>query len=164
MKRVILALAASGILFSGPVWADIWGTYYNMATFGAGGGADAGGWFNFECAGADSGFETAGQPYFSVRIGEEFIQEQLTLEETTAFWVDDGQSYALPMRLEAGSADNLSYEHSAQTLEEMRDFIAALRRGDRATVWSGQQQLASVALDGSYAALEYVEACVAGEE
>ena len=163
MKKLFPGLGVIGILLVSPAWADKWDTYYNMATFGAGGGADAGGWFNFECADEESGFSTAGQPYFTLRIGEEFNRKKLTPDKTITFWVDDGLSYVLPMRWEAQSTVSLVYDYSAETLEEMQDFIAALRRGDRATAWSGEQQLASVALDGSYAALEFVEGCIAGE-
>ena len=163
MKRLAFGLVA-GILLSGPAVAEKWSTYYNMATFGAGGGSDADGWFNFECAGSDSGFSTAGQPHFTLRIGEGFSRKKLVPEKTITFFVDDGLSYVLPMSPEVQSTVNLVYDHSAETLEEMQYFIAALRRGDRATAWSGSRQLASVALDGSFAALEFVEACIAGED
>lgn len=163
MKRLVFGFWA-GFLLIGPAWADEWSTYYNMATFGAGGGADDGGWMNFECAGSDSGFSTAGQPYFTLRIGQGFSRKKLTLEETITFFVDDGQSYVLPMSLELQSTDNLAYDHSPELLGEMQDFIAALRRGDWVTAWSGQRQLARVALDGSFAALEFVAACIAGED
>src|SRR5690606_28299583 len=89
MKRLVFGFWA-GFLLIGPAWADEWSTYYNMATFGAGGGADDGGWMNFECAGSDSGFSTAGQPYFNLRIGQGFSRKKLTLEETITFFVDDG--------------------------------------------------------------------------
>lgn len=167
MQRLFLALAASGILLASPVRADkadAWDTYFNMATFGAGGGTDAGGWFNFECADEDSGFSSAGQAHFTLRMGEEFAGEKPTPEKAITFFVDDGLSFVLPMSMQAESSVDLYYDYSAETLEEMLDFIAALRRGSRVTVWSGQQQLASVGLDGSSAALEYVEACVAGED
>jgi hypothetical protein len=135
-----------------------------MATFGAGGGSDADGWFNFECAGSDSGFDSAGQPFFSLRIGERFENKKAPLEPMIDIWVDDGQSYLVPMSLEAQSTKSLSYDRNPEFFAEVQDLIAALRRGDRATAWSGERQLASVALDGSFAALEYVAACVAGED
>jgi hypothetical protein len=155
---------SAAVLLIGPAWAGNWSNYYNMATFVAGGGADEGGWFNFECADEESGFSMAGQPFFDVTIGENFYQKKAALEPTIIFAVDDGQSYLLPMRLEQNSTTHLHYDRNPETFPEMQDFIAALRRGNRVTAWSGEQQLASVTLDGSFAALEFVEACVAGED
>jgi len=163
MRLAGLGLLAS-ILLIGPAWADNWSSYYNMATFGAGGGADEGGWFNLECADEESGFSMAGEPFFDVIIGEKFHQKKAALEPMITFVVDDGRSYLLPMNLEQNSTTHLHYDRNPETFPEMQDFIAALRRGNQVTAWSGAQQLASVTLDGSFAALEFVEACVAGED
>lgn len=163
MRLTGFGLLAS-ILLIDPAWAGSWSNYYNMATFVAGGGTDEGGWFNFECADEESGFSMAGQPFFDVMIGEKFHQEKAALKPTVAFFVDDGQSYLLPMNLERDSTTHLHYDRNPETFPEMQDFIAALRRGNQVTAWSGEQQLVSIALNGSFAALQFVEACVAGED
>ncbi len=152
-----------GLLLVNPVAAETWDAYYNMDTFGAGGGTDQEGWFNFECASADSGFSSAEQPFFSMSIGEAFLKQKAALEPRITILVDDGQSYAVPMRFELQSTTTLVNDRDPETFPNVLDLIEALRRGDRATAWSGQRQLASVALDGSFAALDGVAACVAGE-
>ena len=103
---------SAAVLLIGPAWAGNWSNYYNMATFVAGGGADEGGWFNFECADEESGFSMAGQPFFDVTIGENFYQKKAALEPTIIFVVDDRQSYLLPMRLEQNSTTHLHYDRN----------------------------------------------------
>lgn len=164
MFRLLVALVASQVLLAGPVRAEAWDAYYNMATFGAGGGSDAGGWFNFECADEESGFGTAGQAHFSLRMGEDFTKEEFVPVKDIQFWVGDGKSFVLPMSPEADSAIDLKYDYSAETRQEMLWFIEALRQGDGVSAWSDDRQLARVALKGSSAALKDVEACVAGED
>ena len=162
LYRIVLGFVL-GLLLIGPAVAETWGTYYNMDTFGAGGGTDEEGWFNFECASADSGFSFSEQPFFAMGIGETFLKQEATLEPQITIFVDDDQSYVVPMRFELNSTTTLVNDRDPKTFPNVLDLIEALRRGERATAWSGQQQLASVALDGSFAALDGVAACVAGE-
>jgi hypothetical protein len=154
-------LCLAGLLLAGSAAAQEWQTYFNMATFGAGGGSDEGGWLNFECAGDDSGFSTAGEPYIALEVKAGVTLSKKSLGAGPTFWVGDDQSFALPMRLEAGSTTTLAYQYSAATVPEVLHFIAALRGGTSFSATLGNENIASIPLDGSNAALEFIEGCVA---
>lgn len=159
------AFGMAVFLFSvSPSMAQDWGTYFNMATFGAGGGSDTNGWLNFECAGPDSGFSSSGEPFFSIVIGDRFRDEKQDLEPLITIRVDGGKTYAVPMAFDVKSTRVLKNDRRPEIFPEMQALIAGLRTGMQATAWSGTRQLAEVDLTGSFAALEYIAACIAGEE
>lgn len=163
MRRLAASLVA-GALLASPALAQDWGSYFNMGTFAAGGGSDANGWLHFECAGPDSGFSTAGRPHISVRVRDGVELDKKTLAAGVWFWVGDGASYDVPVQLEQGSSTVLVYDYSAQSVPGVLDFIAALRRGERFGLVVGAENVASITLEGSHAALEYVEGCIANAQ
>jgi hypothetical protein len=159
MKAVAAMLAS--MLAVAPASAQEWSAYFNMATFGAGGGSDAGGGLNFECGDKDSGAHNPGRPYMTLRLAEGTELNKKSALEDIVFWVGDGMSFTLPLVLERGSADTLAYVYSPETVPEVLEFISALREGQTFTALQGERRLASVDLEGSAAALQYVEGCIA---
>ena len=159
MKK-LAALGLSVLPLASPAVAQDWDSYFNMGTFAAGGGSDANGWLSLECADPDSGFSSAGRPFLSVTVMSGISLNKKSLADGLAFWVDDGQSYVLPMSLEEGSSTILHYDHSDDSVGEVLDLIEALRKGGNVGLEMGAEFVMRVTLEGSFQALEYVEACI----
>ena len=159
MKRLPASLVAVALLVS-PVPAQDWGSDFNMGTFAAGGGSDANGWLHFECADPDSGLGTAGRPHMSLRIKDGATLDKKSVADLS-FWVGDDKSFLLPMQFERGSTDLLVYRYSPETAAEVLYLIEALREGERFAANLGNDNVAAITLDGSHAALEFVEGCIA---
>jgi hypothetical protein len=161
VKRSLIAFATLALL-SAPVSAQEWGTDFNMGTFAGGGGTDASGSLSFECADPSSGFDTAGQPFIELKpMAGVVLNKKSVPSEGVTFWVEDEQSYLLPMSLEPGG-QSLSYDYSADSVQSVRDLVAALRSGSRVAAYAGKTQLVMMTLDGSSKALEFVESCIGG--
>jgi hypothetical protein len=156
-----LAIALASLLGAAPAAAQDWNTYFNMATFGAGGGSDANGWLNFECAGPDSGFSTAGRPHIALRVKDGVTLDKKSLEDGPTFWVGDDQSFLLPMQLQERSTTSLNYQYDEASVPQVLEFLAALRRGVRFSAMLGDENIAAITLEGSSAALQFVEGCIA---
>ena len=161
--RIIIAVATLALLIL-PTQAQDWGTDFNMGTFAAGGGSAANGYLNLECPDESSGFDTAGQPFVTLTPMDGVVLNKKSVpEEGIAFWVDDDQSYLLPMSLEP-SGNSLDYDYSVESAQSVRDMVEAMRKGDTVTAYAGGLdgiRLVMITLDGSAAALEFVEGCIA---
>ncbi len=160
MKRPAVILISTLSLLAS-VEAQDWNGYFSMATFGAGGGSDENGWLNFECADPSSGFSTAGRAYMQMRLMEGVQLSKNSLPADVAFWVGDSQSYLFPMVLTPDTTNGLSYAYSAETTQEMLDFIAALREGNSVTAFLDDVRLIRIELQNSSSALSAIEGCVA---
>lgn len=159
MKK-LAALSLCVLSFASPAVAQDWDSFFNMGTFTAGGGSDANGWLSLECADPDSGFSSAGRPFLSVTVMSGISLNKKSLADGLAFWVDDGQSYLLPMSLEDGSSTILHYDYSDDSVDEVLHLVEALRKGDRVGLEVGTEFVMKVTLEGSFQALEYVEGCI----
>ena len=157
--RIVAGIALA--LIASPALAQDWGTDFNMGTFAAGGGSAANGYLNLECADKSSGFESAGQPFIALTVMDGVELDKKSLPGEITFWVGDDQSYLLPMSIEAGSTTRLVYDYSADTVEQARWLVEALREGSSVTAKADETILATIELEGSDDALELVEECIA---
>lgn len=158
--RVFAGIVALAMIAS-PALAQDWGTDFNMGTFAAGGGSPDNGYLNLECAGEGSGFDFAGQPFIALTVIDGEQLDKKSLPDEITFWVDDEQSYLLPMSIEEGSTTRLVYDYSADTVEQARGLVEAMRQGSIVTAKADENVIASLDLEGSNDTLELVEDCIA---
>jgi hypothetical protein len=159
MMRAWLGAMAMAVLAL-PASAQEWTTGFNMGTFLAGGGSDATGYLNFECADESSGFSTAGQPFITLTpMAGVVLNKKFVPKDGITFWVEDEFSYLLPMSLEAGG-QSLNYDYSAESVQSVRDLVAQLRKGSGVTAYAGDTRLVMIPLQGSAKALEFIDGCI----
>jgi hypothetical protein len=153
---MVLALLPAAAAYAQP--APVWGGYYNMGTFAAGGGSEAGGSISLECAGPDLG--DAGTLHLQLtpaaRI-EPFADAPPQLD----FSIDQ-QLITVPVTAENGAV--FFYRSEPEDDALALELIAALRRGNRLVVSAPELDIADIPLKGSSQALVSVEACVAEED
>ena len=157
--RFILPVLA-GLALSTPSYAAPWGTYFNMGTFGAGGGSDAEGSLNLECADPESGMTGAGVLFLLFTPSSTAVFYKKAITGGYMRFVVGSTAVELPMDIEDGSANTFAYTPEAETAQYTKALIKALRSGDSVKVLAGDLELANIALDGSDAALEAIDGCV----
>ena len=143
--------------------AQEWTTDFNMGSFLAGGGNEASGYLSFECSDDGTAYSPPGQPYITLTPMAGVVLNKKTLpSDGIAFWVGDDQSFLLPMSVDPGGK-SLSYDYSAESLQEVRWLVEALRKGNTVTAFAGAPEdlrLIRFTLDGSHDALEYIDGCI----
>jgi len=136
----------------------IWGGYFNMGSFAAGGGSHVRGSIRLECAGpnlADAGaFFLQLTPAASI---EPFVDAPPQLD-----FIVGGELMTVPVTAENGAV----FFYRAEPADDVvaLALIAALRRGSRLIVVAPELDIADIPLKGSSQALAYVEECVAEED
>lgn len=153
---MLLALVPAAAAYAQP--APVWGGYYNMGTFAAGGGSEAGGSISLECAGPD--LADAGVFHLKLRPAadiEPFAHAPPQLDFNI-----DGRVVNVPVTAENGAVFFYRAEPEGDALALM--LIAALRRGYRLIVSAPELDIADIPLKDSSEALVYVEECVAEED
>lgn len=160
MKPIFLPLvlcAMAAMVPASAQQAPIWGGYYNMGTFAAGGGSETDGHISLECAGDH--LDNAGALLLQLTPAagiEPFADAPPQLD-----FLIDGQQMALPVTAEDGA---VFFYRSGPGDRRTLTLIDALRRGHMLIVSAPELDIAEISLGGSFEALTYVAACVAGND
>lgn len=161
MKPTIVPLvlcAMAAIFPASAQQAPIWGGYYNMGTFAAGGGSEEDGHISLECAGEH--LDDAGNFLLQLTPASEmdpFIDAPPQLDFSI-----DGKQITLPVTAEDGAV--FFYRSGPDDNRQTLAMIGALQRGNTLIVSAPELDIAEISLRGSFEALTYVEACVAGKD
>ncbi|GLQ54462.1 hypothetical protein [Devosia nitrariae] len=153
---MLLALVPAAPVHAQP--APIWGGYYNMGTFAAGGGSEAGGSISLECAGPD----LADAGAFLLELTPAARIEPFADAPPQLDFSIDGKIMTVPVTAENGAVFFYRSEPEGDVLA--LELIAGLRRGNRLVVSAPELDIVDIPLRGSSQALLHVAECVAGED
>ena len=158
MIRLTMSVLA-GLTVAAPAMAAPWVAGYQMATFTAGAGSDEEGWLSLECGDPDAGISEYGELYllFTPRAGISFNKKQQLTYLTFTIGAD---TFELPIELEAGSSNTLSYVREAEGAVLTQGLVSAMRNGDRVQISLDGQQLGDLGLEGSDTALDAIDSCI----
>lgn len=158
MKSCGLLLSALALMAS-PVFAQDWQSSVRQDIYVAYGGSDENGWMRFECPDPASGLAGAGELSISLTLKEGVALSKKRVPDEITFWISDGKSFLLPMKLLPGTDNELRYDHDPEWAETARDMLEAARVDNRAGAYADDELILSITLDGSAAALREVAAC-----
>jgi hypothetical protein len=155
LARIMVA----GLLIASPAMAAPWVAGYQMATFTAGAGSDEEGWLSLECGDPDAGTNEYGELYllFTPGAGISFNKKQQLTYLTFTIGSD---TFDLPIELEAGSSNTLSYVREAEGSILTQGLVSSMRNGERVQISLDGQQLGDLSLEGSGEALEAIDECI----
>lgn len=158
MKILTLSVLA-GLTVVAPAVAAPWVAGYQMATFTAGTGSDEGGWLSLECGDPDAGTTEYGELYllFTPGTGISFNKKQPLTYLTFTVGSD---TFDLPIELEPGSSNTLSYVREAEGSILTQGLVSAMRGGDRVQISLDGVELGDISLEGSSEALEAIDDCI----
>jgi len=159
LRRSVLALSCALLPLSPALSAQvqpdpIWGGYFNMGVFAAGGGSEADGHLSLECSGES--LDDAGAFFLQLTTAsriEAFVDAPPELDFTI-----DGTTLTLPVTAENGK--EFFYRSDPEDDAATLALIGALRRGLELVVSAPEVNIAWISLRGSSRALVYVEQCV----